>query len=361
MKILQVINSFATGGAEKLLLETIPLYREKGIVMDVLVLNGTNYPFMQQLKALECCTIYSLGSKSVYNPLHIFQIIPYLKKYDILHVHLFPAQYWVVLAKLLSFSKTKLLFTEHNITNVRIQNKVFKLIECIIYFYYNKIICITNEIKNVMQQHTNSESDKFVVIENGVNLATIRESKPYQKTEIHPSINQDNIILIQVAGFREQKDQPTLIKALSHLPVKYKLLLVGDGVLQLDCEKLVQELQLSERVLFLGLRDDVPQLLKTVDIVVLSSHYEGLSLSSIEGMASGKPFVASNVAGLSEVVAGAGVLFDQGNDKELAKVLENLMDNSDHYHAIATACQEKANQYDISTMVEQHIYLYETI
>ncbi|WP_310377800.1 glycosyltransferase [Flavobacterium sp.] len=361
MKILQVINNLATGGAEKLLLETIPLYREKGIVMDVLVLNGTNYPFLQQLKDLECCTIYSLGLKSVYNPIHIFKIIPYLKKYDILHVHLFPAQYWVVLAKLLSFSKTKLFFTEHNITNVRIQNKVFKLLECFIYCYYHKIICITNEIKIVMKQHTNSTSDKFVVIENGVNLAAIRASKPYQKIQIHPSINQDTILLIQVAGFREQKDQPTLIKALSHLPIEYKLLLVGDGVLQSDCEKLVQELQLSERVLFLGLRADVPQLLKTADIVVLSSHYEGLSLSSIEGMASGKPFVASKVAGLSEVVSGVGILFEQGNDKALAQVLENLIDNPDYYLAVAIACQEKANQYDISTMVDQHIHLYEAI
>lgn len=361
MKILQVINSLATGGAEKLLLETIPLYREKGIVMDVLVLNGTNYPFLQQLKDLECCTIYSLGLKSVYNPIHIFKIIPYLKKYDILHVHLFPTQYWVVLAKILSFSKTKLLFTEHNSTNVRIQNKVFKLIECLIYSYYNKIICITNEIKIVIKQHTNSESDKFVVIENGVNLAAIKASKAYKKSEIHSSIAQEDIVLIQVAGFREQKDQPTLIKSLQYLPNKYKLVLVGDGVLQMDCEKLVQELQLSERVSFLGLRTDVPALLKSVDIVILSSYYEGLSLSCIEGMASGKPFVASNVSGLFEVVTGAGILFEQGNDKALAQVLENLIDNPDHYLAVAMACQEKANQYDISTMVDQHIQLYESI
>ena len=48
MKILQVINSLATGGAEKLLLETLPLYRDKGIDMDVLVLNGADHPFMNE-------------------------------------------------------------------------------------------------------------------------------------------------------------------------------------------------------------------------------------------------------------------------------------------------------------------------
>ena len=58
------------------------------------------------------------------------------------------------------------------------------------------------------------------------------------------------------------------------------------------------ELNVSDRVHFLGVRTDVPTLLKAADIVVMSSHFEGLSLSNIEGMAAGKPFVASDVDGI---------------------------------------------------------------
>ena len=361
MKVLQVINSLATGGAEKLLLETIPLYREKGIDMDILVLNGTEHPFMKQLKSLNCCGVYSLGSKSVYNPIAIFKIIPYLRKYDLIHVHLFPAQYFVVLAKIFSFSKVKLLFTEHNTTNRRMGNKFFQLLDSIIYSRYYAVICITNEVKQILLQHLSSRSNKWVVIENGVNIEIIKNSKSYLKHEIHSGINKEDIIMIQVAGFREQKDQATLIRALQYLPYSYKILLVGDGILRKSCEDLAQELQLQNRVLFLGLRMDVPQLLKTADIVVLSSKYEGLSLSSIEGMASGKPFVASNVPGLSEVVQGAGILFEQGNAKGLAKELEKLIINPDYYQYIAKACQERASQYDIKIMVDKHIQLYEAI
>jgi glycosyltransferase involved in cell wall biosynthesis len=361
LKILQVINSLATGGAEKLLLETLPLYCEKGIDMDVLVLNGTDYPFMKQLKALNCCDVYSLGLKSVYNPLHIFKIIPYLKKYDIVHVHLFPAQYWVVFAKIVSFSKVKLVFAEHSTSNRRKQNRFFQFFDKYIYSYYHTVICITDQVKQILERHVGSKSNSFIVIENGVNIEVIKNSNTYSKSEINNKINQNDKIIIQVAGFRKPKDQPTLIKALQYLPANFKLLLVGDGILRKDCEDLVHKLQLNDRVFFLGFRSDVPQLLKTADISILSSHWEGFGLVAVEGMASGKPLVAANIPGLSEVVSGAAILFEQGNAKKLAKELAKLASNPDYYQSVAKACQDRANLYDIKIMVAKHIKLYESI
>lgn len=361
MKILQVINSLATGGAEKLLLETLPLYQEKGVTIDLLVLNGYEYPFMKELQELDCCTIFSLGSTSVYNPLHVFKIIPYLKKYDIVHVHLFPAQYWVVLAKLISFSKVKLLFTEHNTSNRRMGTVFFKFIDRFIYRGYDTVICITQQIKKILQEHTCLSALRFIVIENGVNLRTIQQAALLPKNEINSKIAPSDRIVIQVAGFREQKDQSTLIKAFEYLPKTIKLLLVGDGILRNECEALAAELQLQHRVFFLGLRMDVPQLLKTADIIVLSSKYEGLSLSSIEGMAAGRPFIASDVPGLTEIVTGAGILFEQGNAAALAQKIMQLLDDPDYYDLVSEACQKRASQFDIHKMVDQHIALYESI
>ncbi len=361
MKILQVINSLATGGAEKLLLETLPLFRKKGIEMDILVLNGTVYPFMKQLKLLNCCVIYSLGTASVYNPIQIFKIIPYLKNYDIIHVHLFPAQYWVVLAKIVSFSKVKLIFTEHSTSNRRMGNRLFQLLDRFIYSQYFTVICITSVVKNIFKNHTGAKNNKFKVIENGVNIEAIKNSESYSKNRIDSIVSQDDTVLIQVSSFQEPKDQATLVRALGYLPNTFKLLLVGDGILRVDCEKLVEELQLQKRVLFLGLRMDVPQLLKTADIVVLSSKYEGLSLSSIEGMASGKPFVASDVPGLCNVVNGAGLLFPQGDERALAKHILNLLNDLALYNKVANACIERAEKYDISFMVDKHIYLYNSL
>jgi glycosyltransferase involved in cell wall biosynthesis len=123
----------------------------------------------------------------------------------------------------------------------------------------------------------------------------------------------------------------------------------------------VQKLNLQQRVFFLGLRIDVPQLLKTADISILSSHWEGFGLVAVEGMASKKPFIASNVPGLAGIVSGAGILFEQGNSRALTMEIKKLIDNPTHYQSVVKACQERADKYDIKIMVDKHIQLYDTI
>jgi glycosyltransferase involved in cell wall biosynthesis len=360
MKVLQVINSLTSGGAEKLLLETIPLYNKKGIEVDLLVLNGKNYPFLEALKTLNCCKIYSLGT-TVYNPSHVFRMMSFLSKYDIAHVHLFPSQYWIVVAKLFSFSKIKIIVTEHSTTNPRIENKLLSVIDRIIYKFYDKIVCITDEIYQIRRKHLNEPKSKFIVIQNGVDLKSIHDAQPYPKNLISNLVSADDILLIQTASFNKHKDQQTLIKSLKHLPEKIKLALVGDGVLKSKYEKLVNELKLNQRVFFLGIRTDVPRLLKTADISILSTNSEGLSLTAIESMASGKPFVASNVPGMSNIMKEAGILFEKGNDKELAFFIQKLIDEKDFYQDTVNSCENRAQEFDIELMVEKHINLYQSM
>lgn len=361
MKILQVINSLNTGGAEKLLLETSPLYVKGGVEMDILLLNGNKYPFKEELENCNCCTVFSLGTGSVYNPLLIFKIIPYLKKYDIVHVHLFPAQYWVVLAKLISFSKIKLLFTEHSTSNRRQKSKVFKYVDRLIYRFFSKIICISWSVKDSVIKYSKLPEGRFEIIENGVNINRINKSKPLKVQNIVNHLSENDNLVMQVSSFQKPKDQPTLIKAMKFLPENTKLLLVGDGHLRKSCENLVRELGLEARVSFLGVRTDISELLKTVDICVLSSHYEGFGLVAVESMASGKPFIGSNVPGLREVVKGAGLLFPKGNVKALVQHITNLLEDKNYYNKVVVSCQERAEQYDISTMVEKHIKLYNSM
>lgn len=361
MKILHVINNLNTGGAEKLLLEILPLYNKRGIIVDLLLLNGTEYPFFNELKKQNCCTVYDLGKGSVYNPFLIFKLIPFLRQYDIVHGHIFPTFYWLALAKIFSFSSIKIVYTEHNTTNRRQENKLYKIFDRQIYKAYTKIICISDEIKYILKKYTSLKNKNFIVIKNGVNISFFKDAKYFKKEEISNSILETDKLLIQVSAFREQKDQATLIRSMKLLPETIKLLLVGDGELRESNEKLVESLSLEKRVFFLGVRMDVASLLKTSDIIVLSSHYEGLSLSSIEAMASGKPFIASDVPGLHEIVEGAGILFSEGDESELAKHVIELLKDTDYYEKVALRCQERAESYDIKKMVDKHINFYEQI
>lgn len=361
MKVLQIIDSLNVGGAEKLLLDTIPLYAKRGIEMDIVLLHDKNYPFTQALEKENCCKIYRLGKGSVYNPLHIFKIAKIINNYDIAHVHLFPAQYWAVLANLIKGSKTKLIFTEHSTSNRRIRNKFFKPIEKFIYNKYNKVICITEQVQQIINQHVNIDFQNLPIIKNGVNISKVKTAKPLNKSEINERLQPEDKIIAQVSSMHEPKDQFTLIKALHYLPQNFKLILLGDGVLREELEQFTKSENLEQRVFFLGRKTNVYEHLKASDYVVLSSKYEGLSLSSIEGMASGKPFIASDVPGLKEIVDGYGVLFPQGDEKSLANKILELNNNPELYNETVKKCQERAEQFDIHSMVDKHIKLYEDL
>lgn len=361
MKILQVINSFATGGAEKLLLETLPKYADKKIEMDVLVLNGIEYSFYSDLKKTNPSQLFSLGKSSVYNPFLVFKLIPYLKKYDVVHVHLFPALYWVALAKWISFSDVQLVFTEHSTSNRRMNNWFLKIIDRFIYSKYTKIVCITTAVENQIKKQLQFPDEKFIVIQNGIDLNKINQSKSYTKSELNLGLPENTKLLLQVSSFQFPKDQATVIKSLQYLPDNVHLLLAGEGVLLEKCKALVHQLNINSRVHFLGVRMDIPNLLKTADIVILSSQYEGLSLSCIEGLASGKPFVASNVPGLQEIVDEEKLLFPFQNDAVLSEIILKLLNDKENYDVAVQHGLQRAKQFDITNMIENHLTLYQSL
>ena len=103
------------------------------------------------------------------------------------------------------------------------------------------------------------------------------------------------------------------------------------------------------------------EVLKSADVVALSSHFEGFGLAAVEGMAAGKPVVASDVDGLHEIVAGNGVLFPHGDAVALADVIKKLCNDKVEYEAVAGRCQAKAKQYDISLMAANYDEVYRSL
>lgn len=353
MKILHVITSLRTGGAEKLMVDLLPRLRTLENDVELLLFDGTNTPFYTELEQTGIKIYHLAVGGNVYNPLNIFKLIKFIKNYDIIHTHNTACQYFVPLAKLLSRAKCKLYTTEHSTNNRRRKYKIFKIIDEFIYSKYNVIISIsikaTESLKNFIGDCSN-----IITIENGVDI-----EKYSQLTKI--DFGKQDKIITMVAGFRVAKDQDSLIRAVSLLPNEYKLWLVGDGERREILENLVAELNLTERVKFWGICSDIPQILEQSHVVVLSSHWEGLSLSSIEGMASARPFIASDVDGLREIVRGYGVLFPHQDSESLANEIKLLCEDSKKYQKIAQSCQERAKQFDINIMAKKYNLLYHNV
>ncbi len=352
MKILHVITSLRTGGAEKLMVDLLPRMQREGHQVDLCVFDGGRTPFYEELEHYGV-KIIPLGN-SVYSPLHAFRLIPLLQQYDVVHAHNTACQYGVAFASL--FASCRKFTTEHNTKNRR-RSVLWKMVDRWMYGRYDGIVCISELTRQNLLRHVGERiCQRCAVIYNGIDLTRFEAAIPKDVAA------ESRKVILMVSAFREQKDQKTLIKAMGLLSDDYVLLLAGAGEEKLieDCRDLVEHLSLSSRVQFLGIRTDVPQLLQEADVVVLSSHYEGLSLSSLEGMASGRPFIASDVEGLCDIVGGYGILFPHEDEHALAEAIKHVCEDKVYAAQVAERCQQRARMFDINVMVRNYLSLYES-
>ena len=362
MKILHIITSLRLGGAERLVTDLLPRLRDRGHRVELLLFDGTRTPLYEQLEQ-QNIPIHALGrgTAQMHNPVHLFRLKKYLdrRRFDLVHTHNTPCQ----LLTALSAGKNApiLVTTEHNTFNRRRNWPGYARIDRWMYGRYDQIACVGEQARCNLQNRLGPDSAEFdlPVIPNGIDLA--RFVGAASDCTRRAAADAAKRVVLMVAAFRPQKDQPTLIRALQHLPDDYCVWLAGDGPIRPACEGLAAALNLSERVRFWGNRTDVPQLLAAADAVVLSSHYEGLSLSSIEGMAAGKPVIASDVAGLRDTVGGAGLLFPPGDHEALARCIRQVCEDRTFGLAVAARCCERAMQYDISRTVAGYDQLYRNL
>lgn len=355
MKIAHIIPTLNAGGAEKLIYDSAQYYSELGYQVDVIVLRTTDSFFLHDLK--KKINVIELGKGSVYNPFHIFKLKKYLINYDLIHLHLFPVLYFCVFAKLLFGLKTLLVYTEHSTSNKRRNNLFFQTIDRWVYSKLNFIGCISNGTRINLINHLGTVPVPIDTIHNGVDLHVFKDSFLNQRR----FFSENDFVLVQVSSFRIEKDQKTLIRSLKRLNDEIKLILVGEGSLRKECESLVSELDLNNRVIFLGIRNDIPLILSESNVVILSSNIEGFGIAIVEGMAMGKPVIASNIDGLNDVVKDYGLLFEKGNDLELASHINKLYSNTLFYADVSKRCFERSQDFDIRKMVDSYSQIYKTL
>jgi glycosyltransferase involved in cell wall biosynthesis len=138
------------------------------------------------------------------------------------------------------------------------------------------------------------------------------------------SVDRDTMVFIAVGRLFEAKDYPNLLTAFAEVSASLPnscLWIVGDGPLRVELENMSGDLGLAERVRFLGVRHDIPALLRAADVFVLSSSWEGFGLVVAEAMATGTRVVATDCGGVREVVGDCGYLVPPCDSKALGNAM----------------------------------------
>lgn len=353
MRILHVITSLAIGGAQRLLSDILPLMSKTDKV-SLLVYEQVENDFYRHI-ASTGIDIVSLNEHNYYNPTVVCRMRKIFMEYDVVHAHLFPTVYWASLA--CRGLTTKLVYTEHSTSNSRRGKWYFRPIEQFMYARYDKVIAISPETQEALMLWLRSRKDdtRFVCINNGIDTSRFVLANSAHKT------NSEKVKLMMVSRFAPAKDQKTIIRALTHLDARFQLDLVGDGDTMESVRQYASEQGVADRVNFLGMRQDIPDLIASCDIGIQSSHWEGFGLTAVEFMAAGKPIIASRVSGLEQVVEGAGLLFEKGNDIELATIINRLSTNEDEYNRVVEHCKIRAKEFDISNMIKSYMNVYQSL
>jgi len=360
--VLQVINSLHAGGAE-VLLKNFTLQVKKhnkkynGFNVEVAIL----YPedtFKEDIEKADV-HVWKLGLNFKYDLRGVMKLISLIKrgKYSIVHVHLFPANLFVSLASLFLPKNIKFIFSEHNVYNRRRSFKIFKILDTFIYSRYYKIICVSKQVQGALIEWLPNLKRKSVVISNAVPVPDLSNWSPVKKYDV-----------LFVGRLTKAKGVDILLKAIKILKEKYqkeiKAAIVGEGYLEEELKELVIELGIEKEVEFLGVRRDIERLMKSTQIFVLPSRWEGLPLAILEAMSSRASIIATSVGGISEVIEHEkeGILISPEDPEVLASAISELLKDEELRVKLGINAYKKVKEkYSIEVYTNNILELYKSL
>jgi len=207
---------------------------------------------------------------------------------------------------------------------------------------------------------------KMRVVHNGIDLARMppivldREAARWRL-----GFDAGRRLVAQVGRLEPQKDYPTFLAAAARVAAALPdvdVVVVGDGALRHELETLAARLGLAGRVRFLGLRHDVPALLAGVDVLALTSLYEGLPNVVIEAMATGAVAVATDVGGCRELITPgeSGLLVGPGDVEAVTGAILQVLRSGELTRRLATAARRRVeSEFAVEAMVEKTTAVYE--
>jgi glycosyltransferase involved in cell wall biosynthesis len=214
--------------------------------------------------------------------------------------------------------------------------------------------------------HRIGKEDKYTLIHNGIDLEKFRRPVDAQQMRSELGLDPDCKLVGMIGRLDRQKNPLDFIKTAAIVTKSYpkvQFLIVGDGPLQPECERLINELNLKEKFFLLGFRDDVDRILPVLTITAMSSLWEGLPLAFLESMSAGKPIVANNVDGASDVLIDGetGFLVTPHQPSEMAERILLLLNNETLCHEMGHVAQQRSNCFSVQRMVGQIESLYKEL
>ena len=206
-------------------------------------------------------------------------------------------------------------------------------------------IAISNAVMDVNRSMILRPATRLVMIPNGIPIEPYQGAVPTSRSSL--GLPDDVPVLLWAGRLSAEKDVPSLMAAMTHLREAHpdvRLLLAGDGPKREELEALRTELALSDSVLLLGRRQDVPGLMAMADLFVFASVAEGFGLAVAEAQAAGLPVIAFRIPALAEIVddGRTGLLVDGRSPGDMAQAIAGLLTDPTKRRSMSEAARRRA-------------------
>ncbi|MGQ9733153.1 MAG: glycosyltransferase family 4 protein [Candidatus Zipacnadales bacterium] len=209
--------------------------------------------------------------------------------------------------------------------------------------------------------------ERVIIVENGLDLTPLDAPVDIAEKKQSLGISPTQPVILAVGALRPQKGMRYLIEAVPRLAVRYpelQVLIAGEGELRGELAELIARLGVGKHVRLLGMREDVPELLRIADCFVLPSLWEGGPYALLEAMAAGTPVVGSRIKGIIDWVTEGktGRLAEPGSSDSLAKAVEEtLADPPGSRQMAVTACAMVRRRNTLDRWLADMARLYEKL
>ncbi len=220
------------------------------------------------------------------------------------------------------------------------------------------MVAVSEQVRAYAVARERAKATKLVVIENGIEALRVEKLSDASRDALRAEIGVPDgaVLLLTVGRLTVQKGHTVLLDAIAQLKTsgtQSAFAFAGDGPLRAELEQTTQHLGIADHVRFLGVREDINELLLAADIFVQPSLWEGLSLALLEALLAGLPVLATGVEGVVDVVEDgrSALLVPPTDATALASAIERLLEDAGLRERLGLAGQQRVKtRYSIEHM-----------
>ena len=272
----------------------------------------------------------------------IYQLLKH-RQFDVLHTHGGTAGFWIRVGATVLKKRPVIVHTYHGLHYLNVLEKagqavqqtikrvVFQQIDRFLLSYTDRIICVCRSDYDKAIAAGVATVDRTSIVYNGIEIDKF--SSPLDRVIARKifNLNPTEFVFGNVGRLHEQKGHKFLLQAIASMTNRVRLVIIGDGEIRNELMTLADRLEISDRVSFLGTRNDIHEFLSAIDIFILPSLWEGQPIALLEALAIGKPCIASDVDGIPEIITDRvnGCLVQPQDVEALATAMDWAVENPD--------------------------------